>query len=278
MQDGHVPQFAAALQARGVPAIAYFHGLDFEDWTVRGRSATAADLPAAPLFANSEYTARRFNRKYGITVPVIPPVFRPELYRTARRGKNVVFINPVPEKGVDLALEIAASCPEIPFVFVKGWPIGLRDYLRLTHRISRLQNVRLVERRDDMREIFRECLMLLVPSKWQRETWGRVASEAHFSGIPVIGTKVGGLPEAIGPGGVVIEPGQAAATWVAAVRRLYHDEEFYQEKSRAALLYSQRPELQMHRQVTTLLAGLNQAISLHQSQTAQASWPRVRTA
>jgi glycosyltransferase involved in cell wall biosynthesis len=259
MQDGHMLQFADALNRRGIPAISYFHGLDFEDWTIQGRPATAADLPRIQYFANSNYTAERFRRRYGMDACVVPPVFRPELYRTRRLGRNVVFINPVREKGVELALDIAAICREIPFIFVKGWPLTIGDYWHLNRRLRRLSNVRLVQRCSDMREIFEHCHILLVPSKWSRETWGRVASEAHFSGVPVIGSNIGGLPEAIGPGGIVIEPGQPAEVWAGALRQLWYDDELYLKKSCEARTYSERAQLNLDHQIELLVTALKRA-------------------
>lgn len=257
LQDGRLPQYAAALSGLGVPAIGYFHGLDFEDWTFDGRPAQTADLPPIEYFANSEYTAGRFSRRYRMAAHIVPPIFRSELYRTERAGRNAVFINPVREKGVDLALAVAALCPEIPFLFVKGWPLDVDSRWRLLRRLWRLPNVRLLERRTNMREIFRNCHVLLVPS--QRESWGRVASEAHFSGIPVIGSDIGGLPEAIGPGGLIIDPGAPPEVWAAALRQLWFDDELYQTKSCAAQTYSQRPQLNTERQLDLLLAGLARA-------------------
>ncbi|HEY1541567.1 MAG TPA: glycosyltransferase [Xanthobacteraceae bacterium] len=265
MLDGYVSQFAAGFARRKIPAITYFHGLDFEDWTVEGRPATAADLPQTQYFANSRYTAARFRRRYGMDARIIRPVFHGERYRTERVSQNVVFINPVPEKGVELALEIAALCPEIGFVFVKGWPLAIGDHWRLHKTLRRLTNVRLMERCTDMRDVFRHCHILLAPSQWLRETWGRVASEAHFSGIPVIGSDLGGLPEAIGPGGILIGADQPAAVWATAVRRLWHDEELYLAKSRAAREYAARGELDLGSQIDLLMAGLERAVAQAQS-------------
>jgi glycosyltransferase involved in cell wall biosynthesis len=266
MQDGHMLQFSSALARRGVPMISYFHGLDFEDWTIEGRPAAASDLPEITYLANSMFTAKRFERRYKLQAKVIPPVFRPDLYRTERAGKNVVFINPVPEKGVELAIEIAAGCPEIPFVFVKGWPLSLAGHWRLRKKIRRLSNVKIVERCKDMRKIYRDCHILLVPSKWIRETWGRVASEAHFSGIPVIGSNVGGLPEAIGPGGIVIDRDQPAEAWIEALKRLWRDEKLYSAKSQAARVHSQRAQLDVSCQVDALEAAFGEALAMNEPQ------------
>jgi glycosyltransferase involved in cell wall biosynthesis len=264
MQDGgHMLRFAGAFDRLGIPAISYFHGLDFEDWMIDGRPTTGADLPTIDYYANSHFTAKRFCDRYKLSATVIPPVFRPERYRVDRIGLSVTFINPVAEKGVDVALEVAAQCPDIPFVFVKAWPLSLSERLRLRRRLRCLPNVAIREPAADMRSIYQECRVLLVPSKWKRETWGRVASEAQFSGIPVIGSDIGGLPEAIGPGGVIVGAEESATVWVAALKRLWYDEDWYREKSRAALAHSQRPQLDIKAQVSMLEDGLLRARNKH---------------
>lgn len=269
IQDGHMLLSVAEAFARiGVPTVGYLHGLGFESWTFNGRPAEARHLPMSGYCVNSRFTAARFRARYQLSAPVIPPVFRSERYRVESRGRYVTFINPVPEKGVDLALEIAELCPEIPFYFVKGWPLSGRALLRLTARIRRLPNVRLRERTNDMREVYRDTRILLVPSQWEAETWGRVVSEAQFSGIPAVTSDRGGLPEAVGQGGVIIGAREPATRWACAVRRLWSDTEHYDEKARAAVLHSQRADLDLHRHAAALITVLRDATHL-----APKVWP-----
>jgi glycosyltransferase involved in cell wall biosynthesis len=129
-----------------------------------------------------------------------------------------------------------------------------------------------------MREIFQHCHILLVPSQWSRETWGRVASEAHFSGIPVIGSNIGGLPEAIGPGGIVLEPNEPAGVWASALRQLWCDEGFYLAKSRAALTYSERAQLNIGRQIELLMTGLEKAGATRQGGKSPEAWQQAKRA
>jgi glycosyltransferase involved in cell wall biosynthesis len=64
--------------------------------------------------------------------------------------------------------------------------------------------------------------VLVVPSR--REPWGRVAAEALMSGVPVVASRTGGLPEIVRDGvdGFLYEPGDVAAL-AAHVRRLAAD-------------------------------------------------------
>ena len=87
-----------------------------------------------------------------------------------------------------------------------------------------------------------------------------MASEAHFSGIPVVASNRGGLPEAVGPGGILLDPDGPIDPWVNAIRRLWHDDGHYAALSAAALVHSKRPEINPGMQIETLLAAADQAI------------------
>jgi glycosyltransferase involved in cell wall biosynthesis len=251
IQNGNMLELAEAFTRRGVPCIAYFHGLPFEcaeqDWP-----RTEVQRWFAGYIANSTYTATRFRARCGIDAHVIPPVFNPARYQTSGERRFATFINPVAAKGLELALAVAALCPEIPFRFVKAWPLSPGQSIRLKRRIARLRNVELLERRADMRSIYAATRVLLVPTKPGHETWGRVASEAHFSGIPVLASDVGGLPEAVGPGGTIMPIDAPPRTWAGALKRLWTDREYYEAKSAAALAYSGRSAINLDRQIHLL--------------------------
>jgi glycosyltransferase involved in cell wall biosynthesis len=259
LQDGRFLRMADALARARLPVAGYFHGLEFEDWDVPGRAFRKEDLPEATYIVNSRFTAERFSARHGSQPKVVNPVFRPERYRTTWKPSNVTFINPVAEKGVDLALAIARRCPEIPFVFVKGWPLKPLQQLRLKHALSTLSNVTMLERTGDMRQIYQNCKILLVPSVWPRETWGRVASEAQINGIPVLGSDIGGLPEAIGDGGIVLRSTDPVDLWVEVLKRLWHDEAWFQMKSQQALAHAERPSMKIDYQVNGFIETLRRA-------------------
>src|SRR3546814_12765482 len=99
-------------------------------------------------------------------------------------------------------------------------------------RVAAHSNLRLQQRTHDMREVYRRTHTLLVPSQWE-EAWGRVATEAQFSGIPVLASDRGGLPEAVGPGGRVLPHDAPAAVWAAALREYWTQPTVYLERSGA---------------------------------------------
>ncbi|RRI01155.1 glycosyltransferase [Mesorhizobium tamadayense] len=242
-----------ALQAEGVPLVVYLRNVEFHEL-----GGDLRELSSASYIANSEFTARTYKREFGIDSTVIPPTINPAAYSTQTTGEHVTFINPYEEKGFELAVRVAAACPEIPFLFVESWKLEDDHRARIAETIASFSNIKLENRTDDMKTLYGRTRILLAPSKWE-EAWGRVASEAHCSGIPVVGSRRGGLPEAIGSGGIVLDYDAPLEDWVAAVRRLWNDRDEYERLSEAALTFSQRPELDPERQFATFFALLDRA-------------------
>jgi glycosyltransferase involved in cell wall biosynthesis len=75
---------------------------------------------------------------------------------------------------------------------------------------------------DQMPQLFQQMDLLVLPTqttKRVREQFGRVIIEAMASGVPVIGSTCGAIPEVIGDAGLVVPEGDAEAL-AAAIERL----------------------------------------------------------
>jgi glycosyltransferase involved in cell wall biosynthesis len=253
IQNWSPVRVAGVLAARGIPAAVYLHNVFTEllDGDLRS-------LSGVRFIANSVFTAERYRQLLGIDALPLPPLFRPELYIGRRDPRNVTFVNPHPKKGSELAFAVAALCPDIPFHFVQSWTLGEDHYALINAKLKELPNLTFQKRTRNMKKVYGQAKIILAPSKCE-EAWGRVASEAQFSGIPVVASNIGGLPEAVGPGGILLDPEGPAEVWADAVRRLWTDADFYREKSEAALVYSRRPEINAALQVDALLALLEAA-------------------
>jgi glycosyltransferase involved in cell wall biosynthesis len=77
----------------------------------------------------------------------------------------------------------------------------------------------------------------------------------------VIGSNRGGLSQAIGPGGIVLPHDAPTEEWVDALRKLWSNEDAYNDLSKTALDYAKRPELDFKRQHEAFLSVLNRAVS-----------------
>jgi glycosyltransferase involved in cell wall biosynthesis len=116
------------------------------------------------------------------------------------------------EAGRSARLLIAGDGPERPRLE------RLVDSLKLG---SRIQFVGLV---DDIWEFWSRCDVAVVPSDAFIESFGMVAVEAMSLGKPVIATRNGGLPEVVGPAGILVEPGDVAGMAFAMDRYAADDE------------------------------------------------------
>ncbi|HEY5378446.1 MAG TPA: glycosyltransferase, partial [Pseudolabrys sp.] len=91
--------------------------------------------------------------------------------------------------------------------------------------------------------IYGSTKVLLAPSRYQ-EAWGRVASEAQINGIPVLASNRGGLPEAVGPGGVCLDYDAPIELWASHLQAMWNDEAYYAALSEKALAHAARIEFQ----------------------------------
>lgn len=255
VQNGSMVPIANSLQKEGVPVILYFRNVEFSEM-----GGNLTDIHPLACISNSNFTARRYFDAYGIESHIIPPLVDPVKYRTDSTRKNVTLINPSPLKGGNLAIDIASLCPDIPFVFVQSWKLHDETHAALVERVAQVPNITLQPRTDDMKSVYGRARILLAPSQWE-EAWGRVASEAHCSGIPVLGSNRGGLPEAIGPGGIVLPYDASAQDWANALRQMWDDVEVYDRLSLAARNFSKRLEIVPENQFETFLKVIEKAIS-----------------
>lgn len=248
---------AHTISALGVPMVVYWR--DAEKHRMCG---TPVGLNARYI-ANSQFTASFYKQHFGVSSTVIPPLIRRERYIALQPTReSVVFIGTVPEKGLNVAIGVARACPDIPFEFVESWIMPHRRRHAVKSILASLPNVRFVPHQSDMLPIYSRARLLLAPSQWE-EAWGRVASEAHINGIPVIGSNIGGLPEAIGPGGILVDPKASPSEWAEHIQGLWHDKVSYQRLSDDAAAYSKRLELDPSWALQRIDKELKEAMALN---------------
>lgn len=221
----------------GVPVICYAHTSD-----PLALDAGLAGSRHLHFIANSHYTASLHADR--AIAAVVRPLVPRERYATATDRTLAVFINPLPYKGLAVVDGLAARRPDVGFLYVANGGPSVA-----AHGPPRPRNVRVVGPVADMRRIYRRAKLLLAPSQCD-ETWGRMATEAHASGIPVLASRRGGLMEAVGPGGLCLDSGAPAAEWAEAFSLLWDDPVRHDGFVAAARAFSLRPEID----VRTILA------------------------
>jgi glycosyltransferase involved in cell wall biosynthesis len=212
--------------------------------------------PSLRYIANSGFIAGKLRTDYGIESEVISPLVLPENCRTHTTRENVLFVNPVEDKGVEIALRLAEERPDIPFDFVECWQQSSK--FRDSVRVLRANNIHWHKPQLDASAIYRRARLLLMPSQWE-EAWGRCATEAQLNRIPVLASRIGGLPESVGTGGILVEARAPIEDWLAALSKMWDDKQQYELLAQEALKYSQRPEIQPE----LLVDRVEQAIREH---------------
>jgi len=181
------------------------------------RPQALEDFPSTeevPLvFCNSRAARDQIRKRYGIESEVLYPGIDLERYRTdTNTHEFITMINPMRSKGVLLFLRVAECLPHRRFLVVEN----RGDVPGIFSLIQRLPNVTYLEKQLDMRRVYSRTHLLLVPSQWQ-EPFGRVIVEAQGNGIPVCASSIGGIPEALGTGGILVRDFQEPAAWLQAI-------------------------------------------------------------
>lgn len=166
---------------------------------------------------------------------VLRPMIDPSLYRT-KPGDAITLVNVTEQKGSSVLLELARRCPDLSFLGVRGgWGQQLES--------SDLPNLRLIGPVDDMRDVYHQTRVLLMPST--KEAFGRVGVEAACSGIPTIAAPLPGIREALGDAALYADRDDLAA-WerhVRSLQELHTHERLSRTAQQRAELWAQSTEL-----------------------------------
>jgi glycosyltransferase involved in cell wall biosynthesis len=236
--SGSYAPLSTAFLQRGVPTIVYLRDVE-----IANMGGTLPREPRVGYISNSRFNAARLAAVAGTQPVVIPPLVRPERVRTGTSRSRVLFVNPVLKKGVDVVFELAKTRPDIPFDVVESWPLSRQSWDRLTARARALSNVNIHRADIDPSRLYRHAKIVLVPSMWE-ESWGRVVTEAHCSGIPALASDRGGLRESVGPGGMLVGHEAPFEHWRVALSSMWDDAATYRAFVAAAWRHAERPEIQ----------------------------------
>ena len=134
----------------------------------------------------------------------------------------ITLINLNEAKGGALFWKLADELPEYKFLGVKG------SYGTQWSNDSR-PNVEIIESQTDMREVYKRTEILIMPSDY--ESWGRTATEAAASGIPVISTDTPGLRENMGEAGIYLDK-RRIKEWVMTIKKLKGKKEYAEQSEK----------------------------------------------
>ncbi len=178
----------------------------------------AADLTVC----NSGYVRGVIERFFpeARTVVQYPTVVPPRRIRRRRR-RYLTVVRPMPGKGKALFEELVRRLPEQAFLVVGSVGALEVPWERVAHLPIALHPD----------EIYRPTRILLQPAV-NVEAFGRTVAEAGAYRVPSVVSRQGGLPEALGAGGLAVTDFQNPDAWLDAIARVEADYDAFAIRAR----------------------------------------------
>lgn len=224
-----LPMQRKPISSARIPGLIARHGVDFRAFIEAVDHVVAvSDWVHGVLIANGTDADKLSVSRQGIAVSATSP-------HPARRAVSgqaplriAYFGRLAPEKGADILASALQSMPGLP---------AEAHFYAVRQDGSEAQYDRLIaQSRQDSRLVVRTMLppdavveamsgydLVAIPSRWL-ETGPLVALEAFAAGVPVLGSRLGGLCEIVRDGidGLLLAPGDVSA-WASAIDRLAGD-------------------------------------------------------
>ena len=194
-------------------------------------------IRAASLFLVETQSSVRQAREEGLSTPEWFPNSRPlpapSTLRSRSRCKRWVYVGQIrPMKGMEILKQAAERLSEdVQIDLIGGFWDGMseRDFEE-----SRL-NYRGVIEPEEMIAALQQYDALVLPTLYDSEGYPGVILEAYAAGIPVVASRVGGIPEIVSSeAGILVEKGNVEEL-AAAMRGWSNDESGYQRACAAVL-------------------------------------------
>ncbi len=149
---------------------------------------------------------------------IVPcPINDDVFYPVSGENKKTTILfagNLVPWKGADVAFDICRELEKeyrnLRFVFIGEGELEKTLMRRAGKNFTFLKNLP----QSMLGKCVRGADIFLYPTRY--ESFGRIAAEAEMCGVPVVSTRVGAIPETVGPGGFIVDYGN----WKAMKERV----------------------------------------------------------
>jgi glycosyltransferase involved in cell wall biosynthesis len=230
---------------RGIPTLFLLTNNNYDD------PSAFADVDQ--IFTPTRLLAEQYYKRLGISaIPVGEFADTSATMADRSSPDRVTFINPAPEKGVALFIEIARQAlvrlPKLRFLVVQSrWTREMVTELFGTDW-GTLPNIEFIPQQQDMRSVYARTWALLFPTFWF-EAAGRTLLEAQANGIPVLASSHGGIVESLAGGGFLFDIPERCRNdiresplpeevvpWVDCLEELLGNAEIYNDAEKRALV------------------------------------------
>lgn len=185
----------------------------------RARAAAAVVAGAERVVANSRFMARLIQGAFGRDASVFyPEVDEPLPWEKSRDpiARGILAVATTNKKGVGIMFELAKAFPREQFLLC-----GFKPLTRYRNMLLDERTVRNVVPLGKLPTPATYALakLVIVPSQWP-EPFGRVNAEAVLRGIPVLASRVGGIPEIVTNESLLVSDFTNPEAWCTRLREL----------------------------------------------------------
>lgn len=195
-------------------------------YVLLGRALARADQ----VCSTSEASATELRRAFGLgsrRIEVIPngvdAGFFTRSWRGPRKDAPLVFFGRIEQdKGVDILLHAMRQCQRELLVIGRG--AGRDAFVALARELGVSERVRFLDWMEpgQLADVLASSALAVLPSR--AESFGNAMVEAMATGVPLVSTRAGSIPEVVGDAAELVQPGDAAELG-AAVSSLLLDHE-----------------------------------------------------
>lgn len=164
-----------------------------------------------------------------------------------------------PDKGQDMLVEVGKCCPENAHIWFLG-DTNTNFGKRVITMAEAHPRIHFLGYRNDVQRILPAFDLYAAPSR--REAFSLALVEAAAACLPVVGTRVGGIPESVldGETGILVAPDDKMA-FISAIKKLSSDREFsrklgYQARLRYEKEFTVEHMLKQTEQVYKKMLGI----------------------
>lgn len=181
--------------------------------------------PQCDVVYNSKWIKEKLNYPNESFVLTPPCDYRHyDVCENPEGNEYITLINLDWNKGGEVLQKLALAMPDKKFLGV----IGSYSFDDKGQFINQPGNVKVVPNTPDILSVYRQTRVLIMPSHY--ESWGRTATEAMCSGIPVVASRTPGLNENLDHAGLFVDDRNDIDQWVRWIKRL-DDKKFYKQAS-----------------------------------------------
>jgi glycosyltransferase involved in cell wall biosynthesis len=222
----------------GIPGAHFFHSATYLS-SYHHDPFMLKFLKKRNLFAVSSFMQAKIKKELGLDTDLWYPLFDLEKYRTKKScvpNNRVGYYSAGKHKGDDIVNRLISAIPDWKFTVIGQY---------YTHGFVKIpKNLECWGDNPDFKSFYDSIDLLLVPSLIE-EGFPRVILEAAANGIPVVANSLGGIPEALGESGILVEVEAAelerhdidklAAIYRESIERIGTDMGFLQELQQKAV-------------------------------------------